>query len=127
MIDASPVKNVVNSVEVFQQKNNEQRFPELLDAVTTLRSVLHTFRQFDFTGVPTTRKFSIRPVTVRKGKREHSYPCFQLCGRWLEDRGFHSTGHIRVIALKGLFIICPENFPDDDIEQSVAESRILFQ
>lgn len=127
MYNPDPNHKVIDMIKKIRRAANEEKFPDLLDAIKSIRSVLEAFRYNDFEGVPAAKKFAINSLTIRKKNKEHSYPSFRLSGKWLEERGFHTFDHIHVIALSGLFIICPENFPDDCGEYAISQSGMIFR
>lgn len=138
----------------YHQQANEEVFPELAEAILKLRPVLSHFRDHEFIGVPKTKKikvkrayrrswwdtdalhslvygdeplskaFSEERIWIRQTKPPFSN--IKLIGKWLEDAGFNPGENVKILALNGLLILCPESFPDDREPKAIIETNLLF-
>jgi len=113
----------------FNRQSNETQFPQLLEAIEKLRPVLDTFRHHHFEGVPATRKMTIQThlTNDRRPDSEREVAQIRLQGKWLQQQGFHPDRQVRVIALNGLLIICPEQFSEQEESHAAIESKLVFE
>lgn len=138
----------------YHQQANEEVFSELADAILKLRPILSHFRDHNFVGVPQVKKSKIKRAykrswwdtdalhslvygeePLRKAFSEERIWIRQtkpplanikLFGKWLNNSGFYTGEYIRVLALNGLLILCPESFPDERELKAVIESNRIF-
>ena len=120
------LKNI--DLKKFHSQANEEQFPALAEAILKLRPVLNKFRQHHFIGVPAFRRLRISDVIfpTRINGCNTIYSNIRLTGRWLEERGFEPESNYYVLALNGLLILCPENFPEHREANAARECELIF-
>lgn len=107
---------------------NCEQMPKLADVINQLRPVLASLREHHFLGIPSTSINKMTAVCHRDDQENiiHEYSCLKLTGRWLEERGFKAGEYFRTIALNGLLIICPNEFPAEAEAQAAKETNLVF-
>lgn len=112
-------------VENFHRLANEEHFPALIDAIVKLRRVLYSFRKNNFFGVPAHRRLYVDRLYCEY-LNTFFHPYIKLRGRWVEEKGFHYDEKYYVLGLKGLLILCPENYPEHREANAANECNLIF-
>ena len=112
---------------------NREMFPELIQALQLLRPVLSRFRDNNFAGVPCAHQLTIwhhyYPASHESDSERVQQPAsfIKLIGKWMQPLGFMPGEKVRLLAFKGILILCPADFKEGDafLESLKAEQALL--